>query len=255
MRKKDSSSLLKIAEGAALQAGKFLAGSVQVDRRINQDLGHDVKIEADRQSEKIILDFLKEKSDLPVLSEEMGYSRLPSKGSFLWVVDPIDGSINFSRQIPLSCVSIGLWQRDKPLLGVVYDFYRSELFSGIASQGAWLNGVPIRVSQTSSREKAVLFCGFPAATDLSQDGLRPLLEQIQVYRKLRWIGSAALSLAYVACGRGDVYYERGIMIWDAAAGIPIVLGAGGLCHYQKSKGDFGYNVFASNGHIEERKFN
>ena len=247
--KEDIPSLLKIASAAALEAGKFLDQNQDVDRRINQNSSHDLKIEADCQSEKIILDFLKKESDFPVLSEEAGYSSTPSEGSLVWVVDPIDGSVNFVRQIPLSCVSIGLWRGDEPVLGVVYDFYRSELFSGIVSQGAWANGVPIRVSSTASREKAILFCGFPAATNFSKEGLQSLLEQIQVYQKLRWIGSAAMSLAYVAAGRGDAYYEREIKWWDIAGAIPIVLGAGGLCQYQKSKDDYGFNVFASNGHL------
>ena len=248
MSNNDLLSLLKIAVDSALRAGQFLTQSHEVSRRIHQEFAHDIKIDADRQSEKIILDYLRQNSSIPILSEET-----PSKdilqNSLRWVVDPIDGSFNFQRQIPLSCVSIGLWQGQDPLLGVVYDFYRSELFSGIVSKGAWLNDVPIKVSTTAARENAVLFSGFPAGIDLDTADFSPLLTQIRSYRKMRWVGSAALSLAYVACGRADAYYEKGIMLWDVAGAIPIVLGAGGLCRHDKSNGDFTYDVFASNGQL------
>ena len=248
MSNNDLPSLLKIAVDSSLKAGQFLTQSHEVSRRIHQESAHDIKIEADCQSEKIILDYLNQSSGIPILSEETPSWDIP-KDSLMWVVDPIDGSFNFQRQIPLSCVSIGLWQGQRPLLGVVYDFYRSELFSGIASQGAWLNDVPIKVSTTIAREKAVLFSGFPAGIDFDTADFNPLLGQIRSYRKMRWIGSAALSLVYVACGRADAYHEKGIMLWDVAGAIPIVLGAGGLCRHDKSNGDFSYDVFASNGQL------
>jgi len=238
--------LLGVARNAAVMAGLFLVNDSAVNRKINQESKHAIKIEADRQSERILVDCLKKESDFPVLSEEMGY-QANGLSEFKWILDPIDGSFNFERQIPVCCISIGLWQKEKPVLGVVYDFNRGELFSGIVGVGAWMNDVPIKVSPVAVKEKAVLFTGFPAASDFAYESLLPLLSQVQTFRKLRWIGSAALSLAYVACGRGDVYYERNIMLWDVAAGVALVLAAGGTSHYEKNKS--GYHVFASNGRI------
>jgi fructose-1,6-bisphosphatase/inositol monophosphatase family enzyme len=247
-----NSQLLKIAISAAQKAGQFLSQDGAVSRRATQEFKHDVKLEADLQSEKIILEFLKKESGLPILSEESGASK-GAAGDLQWIVDPIDGTFNFLRQIPGCCVSIGLWEKDKPLLGVIYDFERKELFSGIVGEGAWLNEKPFKVSQVKAADKAVLFTGFAPASDFSDETLKPLISQLQSYRKLRWIGSAALSLAYVACGRGDVYYERDIQIWDVAAGIPLVLAAGGVCRWEKGKS--GYTVFASNGQIHDNSVN
>jgi myo-inositol-1(or 4)-monophosphatase len=238
-------SLLKIASQAALTAGEFLSQNPDVSRKIKGEFNHDIKIEADRQSEGILLDFLKKESHLPVFSEEAGGV---ISNALTWIVDPIDGTLNFQRQIPLCCISIGLWEKDKPVLGVIYDFYRRELFAGIVGVGAWLNEKPMSVSPTLVKEKAILFTGFPAASDFTTEGLLPLVTQVQSFRKLRWIGSAALSLAYVASGRGDAYHERHTMLWDVAAGMALVLAAGGSCQYEKK--DCGYNVFASNGLIK-----
>ncbi len=249
MRDMDYCTLLKIASQAAVKAGKFLAHSKKVDRAVHFESRHDVKIRADKQSEKVVLDILRKRTGLPVLSEEAGLLGT-SPDPLMWIVDPIDGTLNFQRQIPLCCISIGLWRKAEPVLGVIYDFYRSELFSGIVSQGAWLNGVPIKVSRTASKEKAVLFSGFPEGANLTSGHVRSILKGIQSYRKVRWIGSAALSLAYVACGRADAYHERDIMLWDVAGGIPIVLGAGGKSQYQKNRRANSYNVFAANKRLK-----
>jgi myo-inositol-1(or 4)-monophosphatase len=241
----DYKHLLNIASAAAIEAGKFLLNNSSVDRTIHTESKHDVKIVADKQSEAIVLDLLSKQTDFPILSEEAGLSSQPH-GALMWVVDPIDGTLNFEKRIPLSCVSIGLWKGNEPILGVIYDFYRQELFSGIASEGAWLNGVPIKVSVTGSKSKAVMFTGFPGGANLDEAFFNRMIQNIKAYRKLRWIGSAALSLAYVACGRADSYEEQGIMFWDIAGGIPIILGAGGTCRFVQNGGEYGFNVFASN---------
>jgi myo-inositol-1(or 4)-monophosphatase len=123
----------------------------------------------------------------------------------------------------------------EPLLGVVYDFNRDEMFTGLVTEGAWLNGMPIKVSDVVEESKAVLCTGFPISTDFSELALLNFVKDIQSYRKVRLIGSAALSLAYVASGRVDAYQENDIAIWDVAAGIAIVKAAGGVAHFRPSK--------------------
>ncbi|MDO8685581.1 MAG: inositol monophosphatase family protein, partial [Clostridiales bacterium] len=142
---KEMDSWLSIAKEAALKAGAYLLDSDQSSKDISLNIGKDVKITADVRSESIILDYLKGRTDFPILSEENGFVEGNDK-KFTWIVDPLDGSLNYSRSIPLCCVAIGLWQGETPVLGAVYDFYRSELYTGIAGKGAWLNGKEIKSS-------------------------------------------------------------------------------------------------------------
>ena len=118
--------LLSLAKETGLLAGKFLSKNTSALRKVNKDLEHDVKIEADVQSEKVIIDFLRKHSDFSILSEEIGMIDGVKGKNYVWVVDPVDGSLNYSRNFPLCCVSIGLWKGDDPVLGVIYDFNDSK---------------------------------------------------------------------------------------------------------------------------------
>jgi myo-inositol-1(or 4)-monophosphatase len=206
------------------------------DKSIAANLERDVKLEGDIRLNQLIVRRLQEKTPYAVLSEEEGFSKgkLDNK-EYLWIVDPLDGSLNFSRGIPLFCISIALWREMEPLLGVVYDFNRDEMFTGLVTEGAWLNGMPIKVSDVVEESEAVLCTGFPVSTDFSESALLNFVKDIQSYRKVRLLGSAALSLAYVASGRADAYHENDIAIWDVAAGIAIVKAAGGVVHFRPSK--------------------
>jgi myo-inositol-1(or 4)-monophosphatase len=218
---------LIIAKEVAKEAGEKISDQNSNARRVNSSEGKDVKVQGDLISESIILKKLQNCSTLPVLSEEKG--KIGDFGSEqpYWVVDPLDGSLNFSRGLPLCCISIALWQNKAPLLGVIYDFNRKELFSGIVGQGAWLNEQPIGVSAVKEKKNAVLTTGFPIRTDFSNEGITTFTNDIQQYKKVRLLGTAALSLAYVACGRVDAYHEQNIMLWDIAGGCAIVQAAGG----------------------------
>lgn len=220
---------LHVAEQAARAAGEFLVQARMSRVSVVAELERDVKLQVDRQSEEHILGILMAQSKLAILTEERGLveARGDSRG-LRWIVDPLDGSLNYLRGIPLCCVSIGLWRGDAPVLGVVYDFMSREMFAGVVGIGAWLNGTPIRVGDTSERRQAVLCTGLPAGTDFSPSALAQFVEQIRQYRKVRLLGSAALSLAYVAAARADAYYERDIKVWDVAAGLAIVRAAGGV---------------------------
>jgi myo-inositol-1(or 4)-monophosphatase len=239
---------LELALTAAWRAGVFLRQTADSPIVVESELGRDVKLAADTGSEEIILRVLREGSSLPILSEEMGLDdRQGSFSSLHWLVDPLDGSLNYLKGIPFCCVSIGLWDGPEPLLGVIYDFHREELFKGISGQGAWLNNKPMQVSPTREVEKAVLCTGFPVSTDYSPGAILQFVEQVRKYKKLRLWGSAALSLAYVAAGRADSYYERDIKLWDVGAGLALVRAAGGLTGQTASSKPFAITAYAGNG--------
>jgi myo-inositol-1(or 4)-monophosphatase len=233
MKSKEAAKWLLVAGEAARRAGAALLHSTQNGRDIITDKERDVKIVADGSSESIILNYLREHSDFSILSEERGLVELKSN-STVWIVDPLDGSLNYSRGIPLCCVSIGLWEENQPVLGVIYDFHQDEFYSGIAGEVAWCNDREIKASEVTRKDKAVLCTGFPVNTDFSAESLMTFILKIQQYKKIRLLGSAALSLAYVASGRADAYMENDIMAWDVAAGLAIASGAG--CKYNISNG-------------------
>jgi myo-inositol-1(or 4)-monophosphatase len=120
-------------------------------------------------------------------------------------------------------------------------------------KGAWVNNIPMKVSEVAEKNQAVLFTGFPSYSDFSKNGLENFVKKIQDFKKIRHIGSASLSLAYVASGKADAYYENGIMLWDVAAGLALVEAAGGKIEFtylKNSEKKYQYEVFASNDKIE-----
>lgn len=255
--KDQTSDLLDIAEDAVKEAGSFLAESGSESRVVEIDSRRDAKISADKESENIVLRVLEARSDFSILTEEKGSlnrSDLAAKEAPTWIVDPLDGSVNFSRKLPLSCTSVGLWLNHEPILGVVYDFQREELFSAITGKGAWLNGERILVSDVESREDAIVCTGFPVNTEFSRGNLTEFVSHVRNYKKVRLMGSAALSLAYVACGRVDAYMEDDIMVWDVAGGLALVIGAGGWVGLSPGRKSRAYSVYASNSKIGKQKY-
>ena len=243
-------TLLDLAMSIASDAAQTVEKDREMHQSVEQDLPRDVKIKADRELEAVIVKRLLEETPYPVLSEECGYLGGEKISSdYRWIVDPLDGSLNFSRGIPINCISIALWRGLEPKLGVVYDFNHSELFSGVVGEGAWLNGKSIKVSGIGEKSSAVLCTGFPVATDFSKTAILDFVEQIRVYKKIRLFGSAALSLAYVSCGRVDAYMENDIKIWDVAAGIALVKASGGTVRYKVSGKEKALKVWAGNQYL------
>jgi myo-inositol-1(or 4)-monophosphatase len=161
----------------------------------------------------------------PVFAEESGGER--HKGRH-WIVDPLDGTVNFVRGIPQVSVSVALYEGDRGLVGVVYDPLRDELFTTADGEGARLNGHVISVSATAKLERAVIATGFPYDHDVKAEELSVVFREVlRQVNGLRRFGSAALDLAWVAAGRYDGYWELGIAPWDGAAGIILVREAGG----------------------------
>lgn len=214
-------NLLIVAENAARAAGVALG----IHRtEVLKNVGKDIKISADLFANSIVIEHLR-KTNISLLSEEAENHDFSL--DFQWVIDPLDGSINFLRGIPNSAISISLVKRGEPVLGVVYDFNRDEMYSGIIGKGAWMNGNAIAVSDKVEKSDAIIMTGFPSYTNYSTEALEKYISNIQSFKKVRLIGSASLSLAYVACGKADAYYERDIKIWDVAAGLALVKAAGG----------------------------
>lgn len=233
-----SDVLLDNAVTAAREAGAHLRRAFGHGAVILSDAGKDLKISADKEAEKIIFARLAAVPGdaIPILSEEAGLVGDAHSGAGkIWVVDPLDGTLNFSRGIPLCCVSIALWENGEPALGVIYDFMADIIYSGVVGRGAWRNGVPMRASATQARSKAVFATGFPSGADYGEERLLAFVKQVQDYKKVRLLGSAALSLALVAAGAMDAYGENGIYFWDVAAGLALVTAAGGK--YVKSQPD------------------
>jgi myo-inositol-1(or 4)-monophosphatase len=237
---------LRIAVTAALAAGEFLQSEFTKDQRVLDDTARDVKLHADVMAERKVLDVLRNESFHPVLSEEQGADdELDTTGSY-WVVDPLDGTFNFSRRIPFCAVSIALWRAMEPSVGVVHDFMAGRTYAAVVGEGAWLDATLLSVGRTSSIRTASLFTGFPAGRDFDDDAMSAFVKKAQSYKKLRLIGSASLSLAFVANGTADLYYEEDIYFWDVAAGLALVKAAGGGYRLEPGSSRWQFKVLAGN---------
>ena len=235
---------LVIAIAAAKEAGDALRERHESWQQVNANQGKDVKLEADLGAEKIILKHLG-KTNVQILSEEAGWVDANDSNA-AWVVDPLDGTYNYLRGFPVSCVSIAMVKGDKRILGVIYDFNRDEMFAGIVGQGATLNGREMSVSNISKKSDAVLMTGFPVRRDFSPEAMIQFASDLGDWKKVRMIGSAALALAYVAAGRADYYREENTMPWDVAAGCALIEAAGGVVVMDGNIKEGPVNVIASN---------
>jgi len=247
----EAETLLEVAVTAASLAGRQLRHGDANDRQVEKSTTHDVKIAADRRAESLIVDHIRTRTAYAILSEEAGLiaARGPAD-SRTWIIDPLDGSLNYHQGIPLCCISIAMYDGWEPVLGVVYDFNRDELFTGIVGRGAQCNGRAIGPSATHRRQEAVLATGFPVSRDFAAPALQAFIGQIRGFRKVRLLGSAALSLSYVACGRLDAYTEENIMLWDVAGGCALVTAAGGRVELRRGADSRRpVTVYADNGQL------
>lgn len=220
--------LLALAESAARETGAILRTGG--DKSVSLNTATDVKLAADVNSETLVRERLAA-TGLPIIGEELGGdpALYDAAGTALyWVVDPLDGTFNYQRGQPLTCVSIGLMRGSEPVLGVIFNFNADEMFSGLVGEGIFLNGRKIVPAWATEISQACLMTGFPALADKSPEALAPFIAEVGKFKKIRMIGTAALAVAYVACGRADVYQEQGTNLWDIAAGIALVKAAGGF---------------------------
>jgi myo-inositol-1(or 4)-monophosphatase len=217
-------TLLKATEAGAKELMRFFNGDFKIT---NKEGINNPVTEADHASEKAIFDVIK--NDFPdhfILSEEAGEIVMDS--SYKWIIDPIDGTINFANGIPICCISIGLEHNGKIIMGAVYNPLMNEFFIAEKGKGATLNDKNISVSNKTAVVNSCLVTGFPYTYLDAPNG------PLQVFEKLirkgvpvRRLGSAAIDLCWVACGRFDGFYEHKLQAWDSAAGFLMVEEAGG----------------------------
>jgi myo-inositol-1(or 4)-monophosphatase len=241
---------LEVAKEAAQTAGELLRTHFERPLTVNATTAHDIKLEVDVLAQDLITKILLERFPEHALYGEEGIVGDQSS-NHQWVVDPLDGTVNFFYGIPHFCVSIALRFRGEVIVGVIYDPMRDELWSAEKGQPPRLNGKPFRVSSRATLAEAVVSIGL-AKTSATIDAGLPLLEQmVHQVRKCRMLGSAALDMAYVACGRLDAYIEQGISLWDIAAGWLLIEAAGGRVEMQaRTDAPDKFRIVASNGRLE-----
>ena len=232
--------LKEIAVLACLSAGKYLNDNKQAKKEIVEEEGRDIKLVIDQKTEELIRSHLK-KTNIDILGEEYG-GQISSK--IYWVVDPIDGTANYFRGLDSCCISIALFEGDECVIGIIYNFNNDQMYTAVKDEGAFLNDVKISVSDITEKSKASITTGFPASE--SVESSMNFLNGLVGWKKVRMFGSAALSCAYVASGKCDYYSEKGVYLWDFAAGICLVKEAGGYAEYSLIDEDR-YEVVFSNG--------
>ncbi|MGB8889772.1 MAG: inositol monophosphatase family protein [Candidatus Korobacteraceae bacterium] len=222
------SQYLADVEAIAREAGSLLLGYFA--RRVTFEYKGDVDLvtEADRASEKLIVERLRSRWPQHDLVGEEG-ARSDSGADYRWYVDPLDGTTNFAHGYPVFCVSIALVRKDEQLeVGVLYDPTRDEMFAAERGQGATLNAKPIHVSKTTALAESILGTGFPSHKRHKNPNIH-FYQQITLRSHgVRRAGSAALDLANVACGRYDGFWEFNLNPWDTAAGALLLREAGGV---------------------------
>ena len=245
----DLDSCLEIAKSATLLAGNFLKEQQDTNLKILTNKARDLKLQIDIDAEEIIKEHITANSSLPILAEESGKSG--SLDDFFWVVDPLDGTSNFLRNIPISCVSIALVQGFKPILGVIFDFNNSDLYFAHKNSKAYVNKSEINVSSFNFKKDSTLVTGIPAKDNYSDNEFSNMISDFQSWKKVRMIGSAAMASVYVAAGKAEAYKENGIFLWDIAAGAAIVEAAGGKVSISNHQSDFRVDAYFTNNSLEK----
>lgn len=245
---------LKSAQAAAVKAaraaGKLMLANWHAPKRANAVEAHDIKLELDVRCQKLIEKTLRAAfPQIPLLGEE-GDSG-DTTAEYRWVVDPIDGTVNYAFGIPHAAVSIALQRREKSVVGVIYGPFTDELWTAMRGGPTRLNGRVVRVSNCTDVAKAVIALGFSKSKENLEKSLPHVNRLARRAMKIRIMGSAALELAYVACGRLDVYIERTINLWDVAAGALLIECAGGE-FYTRPAPNGKLRMCADNGRLRKK---
>lgn len=217
-------------EEVVREAGKLLLRYYEDKLTKNYKSDGSYATEADLAAEEFLIAQLTELlPEAGIFAEESGKN--DHSGRYNWVIDPLDGTNNFAHSIPYSCISIALVEDDHPILAIIYDFHRNELFAAYRDHGAFLNGRPISVSKTDSMEQALICAPVAYKGTISAQKRQYYWNCLERVEKqcvtIRVLGAAALDLAYVAAGRVDGVFFEGLSWWDVAAGILLISEAGG----------------------------
>jgi myo-inositol-1(or 4)-monophosphatase len=218
--------LAEIAVNGALKVAPYVLRVFEGGTKAEEKKGYfDLVTEADRNTEAMLVEYLLQSyPNSSVLGEENGAQGMGTVG---WIIDPIDGTNNFVAGIPFFCISIGVLYQDQGIAGVIYDPMRKDLFYA-SPEGAFLNGRPIQSFGHSTEHTALLFTGFPYEGGVSDQADFDYYQKIvQSFHAVRRLGSTALELAYVACGRADVTFQMNANPWDVVAGMVLIERAGG----------------------------
>lgn len=240
---------LETATQAARQAGAFLKEHFGQTLEVDEAKHHDIKLALDRESQDLITRVLLDAFPDHALYGEEGIAG--NQGSdYQWIVDPIDGTVNFFYGIPHYCVSIALRHKGELIVGVIYDPSMDDLWEVEKGGPALLNGKPIQASPRTKLEECALFVGCGKDEESLSTGLERFRKASLKARKMRMMGSAALGMAYIASGRLDAYVESRISLWDIAAGQLLLEAAGGKTDLTPVPGHAdAYSIVATNGKI------
>ena len=248
----DVSDLLELAKSVALNAGSIVLGETKKELRefvFSSDHRKEIKASVDKILEQYILKQLVP-TGLSILTEESGYLPNNKDSNYHFIIDPLDGTFNFVKDLGPCAVSIALWEDKRPVFGVIFDLQKQQLFWGGEKFGSHCNEKKIEVSEVNLKEKASICTGFPVRSNVeSSVVMNDFFELVKPYAKVRMLGSAAMSLVNVSKGASEIYSEKNIMLWDVAAGLAIIVGAGGIYKIKKTSEKWSYNVSASNGHF------
>jgi myo-inositol-1(or 4)-monophosphatase len=263
--------IAQIGRQAALAAGAVMRLNYEQPHEITMKGTIDPVTETDYQCQEIIIGMIRQAfPDHGFLAEEdvgqppaaahkiahpgLAWETEPASAC-RWIIDPLDGTVNFAHGFPVFCVSIACEADGVLEYGLIYDPMRNELFEGIRGQGAWRNGRPIRVSETARMERALIATGFPYdIRERVTASMARLGRVVASAQGVRRAGAAALDMCYIACGRFDGYFEENLKPWDTAAGVIIVSEAGGkITTFDGSDYDiFASNIAVSNGVLHEK---
>ncbi len=240
---------LELATDAALTAGKLLRQHFGSDATVDEATHHDIKLALDKESQDLITDILLGARPGDALYGEEGIAGNQDSDR-QWIVDPIDGTVNFFYGIPHFCVSIALRVAGEIVVGVIHDPMVGETWTVEKGGHALLNGVPIQASKRETLDQSILFVGCGKDEEALKTGIERFRKASLRARKMRMMGSAALGMAYIACGRLDAYIESRISLWDIAAGQLLVETAGGKVELTAVAGHAdAWSIVASNGRI------
>jgi len=217
---------LQLATEAALTAGKLLKQNFGLDATVDEATHHDIKLALDKESQELITQILLDARPGDALYGEEGLAG-NQESNRQWIVDPIDGTVNFFYGIPHFCVSIALRVDGEIVAGVIHDPMVNETWTVEKGSPAYLNGVEISTSKRDTLEQSILYIGCGKDEESLRTGIERFRKASLKARKIRMMGSAALGMAYIASGRIDGYIESRISLWDIAAGQLLVETAGG----------------------------